>query len=300
MNASEQIAGSLQQQVRTSNKGGIFLRIRRLVAHQPLGSVSLLILVAVWTLCLLAPAIAPFKDDALFVGDRLDGPSSAHLFGTDQQGRDVLSRILYGGRITLSLSLVATVAGMSMALIIGVTSGYFAGLFDLVFQRISDSIQALPGLVVLLVIGALFNGDKVIVLGSVAVLFAPSVARLFRSSALSLRNEPFVEAAQSMGATHTRILMRHVIPNLVPLTIVLATVYIGSNVLLLASLSFLGIINANGPDWGTMLNASAATHMIQAPWLVIVPACAITLVVLAYNLLGDAMRDILDPRLRRA
>jgi peptide/nickel transport system permease protein len=281
-------------------RSGFLARIWRLASQKPVGTISLIVLVGVWAACLLAPTIAPYFHDTLFAGPRLDGPSWAHLFGTDQQGRDVLSRILYGGRITLTLSLIATVMGMILAMVIGVSSGYMAGLFDLLVQRLSDTIQALPGLVVLLVIGSLFNGDKPVVLTAVAVLFAPAGARLFRAAALTIRNEPFVEAAQSMGATHFRILGRHILPNVLPLTIVLGTVYIGSNVLLLASLSFLGIINADGPDWGTMLNASAAAYMVQAPWLVFVPAGAITLVVLAYNLLGDAMRDILDPRLRRA
>jgi peptide/nickel transport system permease protein len=279
---------------------GIVNRLARVAVQKPLGTISLVVLVGIWAACLLAPLIAPYYHDTLFVGGRLDGPSWTHLFGTDQQGRDVLSRILYGGRITLTLSLVATVMSMILSLIIGISSGYLAGLFDLLVQRLSDTIQALPGLVVLLVIGALFNGDKPVVLTSVAILSAPAGARLFRSAALTLRNEPFVEAAQAMGATHTRIVARHILPNVLPLTIVLGTVFIGANVLLLASLSFLGIINADGPDWGTMLNASSASYMVQAPWLVIVPASAITLVVLAYNLLGDAMRDILDPRLRRA
>jgi peptide/nickel transport system permease protein len=281
-------------------KPGVWRRLGRLAAQKPLGTVSLVLLVAIWAVCLLAGVIAPFADDALFVGGRLAGPSADHIFGTDQQGRDVLSRILFGGRITLTLSAIATILSMLLAVVMGVSSGYMAGWFDLLFQRISDTIQALPGLVVLLVIGALFNGDRIVVLGSVAVLSAPAGARLFRSAALTLRNEPFVEAARAMGATHWRILARHMLPNIFPLTIVVATISIGSNVLLLASLSFLGIINADAPEWGTMLNASAAQYMVRAPWLVIVPATAITLVVLAYNLLGDAMRDILDPRLRRA
>jgi peptide/nickel transport system permease protein len=276
------------------------VRLKHVAAQKPLGTISLALLVLIWVLCLLAPVIAPHHYDALFVGDRLGGPDGDHIFGTDQQGRDVLSRILYGGRITLVLSLIATVLGMTLALILGVISGYLGGWFDLVVQRISDAIQALPGLVVLLVIGALYNGNRPVALTAVAILFAPAGARLFRATALALRNEPFVEAAHAMGASHARVLLRHMLPNILPLAIVLATVYIGANVLLLASLSFLGTINADDPEWGSMLNLSAAQYMIQAPWLVIVPAGAITLVVLAYNLLGDAMRDILDPRLRRA
>jgi peptide/nickel transport system permease protein len=272
----------------------------RLAWKKPLGTISLLLLAGLWIACFLAPVIAPFNYSTLFVGPKLDAPSAAHLMGTDQVGRDVLSQILYGGRVTLGLSFIATLLGMILAIVFGVASGYFLGIFDLIFQRISDAIQALPGLVILLVIGALFSGNRVVVLVAVAVLFAPAGGRLFRASALTIRNEPFVEAARSMGATHTRIMFRHVLPNVFPLIIVVSTVYIGYNILLLASLSFLGIINTEYPEWGTMLNLSAGNYMVQGPWLVIFPTVAITLAVLAYNLLGDALRDILDPRLNRA
>lgn len=274
--------------------------VGRLAWKKPLGTISLILLVGIWIACFLAPVIAPYNYTTLFVGPKLAGPSAAHLFGTDQVGRDVLSRILYGGRLTLGLSAIATGVGMVMAIALGVASGYFLGLFDLIFQRVADAVQALPALVILLVIGALFQGNKTVVLGTVAVLFAPVGGRLFRASALTIRNEPFVEAAQSMGASHMRIMFKHVLPNVFPLIIVVGTVYIGYNILLLASLSFLGIINSDYPDWGTMLNLSAANYMIQGPWLVIFPAAAITLAVLAYNMLGDALRDILDPRLNRA
>ncbi len=275
------------------------LGIGRLARKKPLGTVSLLLLVGIWAVCLLAPAIAPYRYDTMFTAPRLLAPTSSHLFGTDESGRDVLSRVLYGGRVTLTLSLGATALGTALAVVIGTISGYVLGTFDLIFQRVTDALQALPALIVLLVIGALFYGNRIIVLCAVAVLFAPGGGRLFRSAVLKIRSEPYVEAAATIGASHFRIITRHVLPNIAPLIIVVATVYIGANVLLLASLSFLGVINAEYPDWGTMLNVSAARYMVAAPWLVIAPGAAITLVVLAYNLLGDALRDILDPRLRR-
>ena len=274
-------------------------RLERLAWKKPLGTISLIVLVAVWVVCFLSPMIAPYNYSTLFVGPKLAGPSSSYLFGTDQIGRDLLSRILWGGRMTLALSAIATAMGMVLAVLMGLTSGYFLGVFDLIFQRISDAIQALPGLVVLLVIAALFGGDRVVVLTTVAVLFAPGVGRLFRAEALRVRNEVYVEAARAMGASHLRIMTRHVLPNVVSLIIVVGTVFIGYNILLLASLSFLGIINAEYPDWGTLLNTAAAQYMVQGPWLVVFPAAAITITVLAYNLLGDALRDILDPRLRQ-
>jgi peptide/nickel transport system permease protein len=189
------------------------------------------------------------------------------------------------------------VGGVAAAVVLGVVSGYAAGWFDLIFQRITDAVQALPTLVILLVLAALFKGDPVIILIAVALLFAPFGGRLFRSSALALRSQPFVESARVLGASPLRIILSHIMPNVYPLIIVVATSFVGFNLLLLATLSFLGFINADYPDWGTMLNLSAANYMVSAPWLVIAPGAAITLSVLAYNLLGDSLRDILDPRL---
>lgn len=273
-------------------------RLLRLARRKPLGAVALLVLILIWALCLLAPVIAPFGYDQLFVAPRLLGPSAAHLFGTDESGRDVLSRLLYAGRLSLVLSLAATALGVGLSLLFGVISGYAAGWFDLGFQRISDALQALPALVVLLVLAALFKGDRVIILVAVSVLFAPTGGRLFRSATFALREQPFVEAARVVGASPRRIVLSHVLPNLYPLVIVYATAVAGTLLLLLAALSFLGLINGDYPDWGSMLNLSAASYMVSAPWLVIAPGAAITLAVLGYNLLGDALRDILDPRLR--
>jgi peptide/nickel transport system permease protein len=148
------------------------------------------------------------------------------------------------------------------------------------------------------VLAALYQGNRIVVVTAVAVLFAPAAGRLFRSATLSLREQPFVEAARVVGASPLRIVLTHVMPNLYPLIIVFGTAYVGANILLLAVLSFLGFINGDYPDWGSMLNLSAATYMVSAPWLVLAPGIAITLAVLAYNLLGDSLRDILDPRLR--
>ncbi len=273
-------------------------RLWKLARRKPLGAISLVLLVAIWALCLLAPAIAPYHYDALYTAPRLTAPSGAHLFGTDESGRDVFSRLLFAGRLSLTLSLAATAAGVVVAVLFGVVSGYAAGLFDLIFQRVTDTLQALPVLVILLVLAALFHGDRVIILIAVALLFAPAGGRLFRSATLAMRGQPFVEAARVVGASPRRIMMLHILPNIFPLIIVIATASVGANLLLLAALSFLGFINGDYPDWGTMLNISASNYMVSAPWLIIAPGLAITLAVLAYNLLGDSLRDILDPRLR--
>src|SRR5579859_509981 len=273
-------------------------RLLGLARRKPLGAAALVLLVVIWALCLLAPLIAPYGYDQLFTAPRLMAPSSAHIFGTDESGRDVFSRLLFAGRLSLTLSLATTVFGVALAVLFGVVSGYAAGWFDLVFQRITDAAQALPVLVILLVLAALYQGSRVVIVTAVALLFAPAAGRLFRSATLALRDQPFVEAARVTGASPLRIVITHVMPNLYPLIIVFATAYVGANILLLAVLSFLGFINGDYPDWGSMLNLSAATYMVTAPWLVLAPGIAITLAVLAYNLLGDSLRDILYPRLR--
>lgn len=275
-------------------------RVFRWVAQQPLGAASILVLVALWTLCLLAPVIAPYGPTEVFTGPRLVGPSSAHLLGTDQGGGDVFSQILWGGRLTLVVSVVATVLGVVLSVAMGILSGYLLGTFDLLFQRLADAFQALPGIVVLLVLGSLFKGDRNIVLIAVAVLFAPFGGRIIRGQVLAIRGEAYIDAARALGASPVRIMGMHVLPNVAPLAIVLASIYVGFNLLLIAALSFLGVFSAAFPDWGSMLNVSAQSYMVQAPWLVLAPGLAITLAVAAYNLLGDALRDTLDPRLHHA
>ncbi len=291
---------ALDLQMREARGGWLAIpaQIGKIARQKPLATIAFVILAIVWAFCLLAPVIAPYGWDTLFVAPKLTGPSAAHWLGTDELGRDEYSRLLFAGRLSLSIGVAATVIGIAIAVLSGVISGYILGWFDLVFQRITDALQALPGLVVLLVIAAVFKGDRVIVLCAVAALYAPAAGRLYRSQTLAVRNEPYVEAAKVVGASHRRIIIRHIMPNVVPLIIVSATVAVGANLLILATLSFLGVFPGDYPDWGKMLNYSAASFMVVAPWLAVAPGLAITVTVLAYNLLGDGLRDILDPRLR--
>jgi len=262
--------------------------------------VAAVVLAAIWLVCLLAGVLAPYGWDDLFTGPKLLAPAlgSAHLFGTDQTGRDVLSRVLYGGRITLLTSLVATVGGILLASLLGILSGYFLGIFDLAVQRLSDALQALPGLVVLMVVAAVFRQNPWAVIVVLMVLGAPGAARVLRSQAIAIRNTPYIEASRAVGASSARILVQHVLPNIFPLIVVLSTVAVGANMLILTSLSFLGVIDPSTPDWGTMLNTASQQFLTVAPWMAIFPGAAITVSVLGYNLMGDALRDVLDPRLR--
>ena len=266
--------------------------------RKPLGAVAFVILLAIWTLCVLAPVIAPFPWNRVFAGPRLQGPGVAHLLGTDQLGQDVFSRVLYGGRLTLTISILASVGGVALATAIGVLSGYLLGTFDLVVQRVIDAVQALPGLVVLLVIAAVFNGSLGWTMAVLVVLTAPGGARVLRSATLGIRGVHYIEAARTLGASDARILLRHILPNVAPLIIIVFSLSAGANLLIEATLSFLGVINSTYPDWGTMLNSSVQSYMVSAPWLAIAPGAGISLAVLGYNLLGDALRDVLDPRLR--
>jgi len=251
-------------------------------------------------MALLSPVIAPYGWDELFTGEKLASPTleGSHFFGTDNSGRDVFTRVLVGGRTTLTTSLTATLGGVGLAVVFGVLSGYFAGLYDLVFQRVSDALQALPALVVLMVAAAAFNQSRMAVLVILMVLTAPAAGRVLRAQTLVLRNQTYIEAAQSVGASNSRIVLRHVVPNVLPLVIVVFTISIGANMLILTTLSFLGVIDPSTPDWGGMLNVASQQYIVAAPWLAIFPGVAITLSVLSYNLLGDALRDVLDPRLR--
>jgi peptide/nickel transport system permease protein len=275
-------------------------RLLRLSAQKPLATAALVLLVAIGVACVLAPVIAPYGWDELFTGEKLAGPTreGSHYFGTDQTGRDIFSRVLYGGRLTLMTSFAATIGAITLATLLGVVSGYVLGLYDLVFQRVSDGIQALPGLVILMVVAAVFEQSRWAVVGALMVLAAPASGRVLRSQTLVLRNQPYVEAARVIGASHLRILLQHVLPNLVPLIIIVFTVAIGGNMLILTSLAFLGVIEPSTPDWGSMLNIAGQQYLVVAPWMAIFPGAAITLSVLSFNLLGDGLRDVLDPRLR--
>ncbi len=270
------------------------------VRRYPLGAIGAVIMAIFVLTALLAGTIAPFDPTATDAPASLARPGGVHLLGADFMGRDVFSRIVHGARISLAVGLCATALGCLIGVAIGLASGYLGGTFDLLVQRLIDILQSLPLLVMALVMAASLGPSLTNTIIAIAIPLVPNVARIIRSNTLALREMPFVEAARAVGMSEVRIALRHVLPNTLAPLIVLATAQVGSAILVESALSFLGLgIPEPHPSWGRMLSESAAEYVRTAPWLVIYPGIAISLVVFGTNLLGDAMRDALDPRQRR-
>ena len=272
----------------------VFLAQRHL-----LGTIGLCIMLLFVCTAIFANLICRFDPLSIDSAHRLTAPGALHWMGTDSFGRDVWSRIVHGARISLAVGIGSTALGSSIGVMIGLASGYLSGWVDLVFQRVTDILQALPLLVLALVMTAALGPSLPNVMLAIAIPLIPTVARVIRANTLALRELPFIEAAKSIGMSETRIALRHVLPNTIAPLIVLATAQLGSTILTEASLSFLGLgIPEPYPSWGRMLSESAVEYVRTAPWLVIFPGIAISLAVFGTNLFGDALRDILDPRQR--
>jgi peptide/nickel transport system permease protein len=274
-------------------------RLVFLAQRHILGTVGLVIMVLFVWVALSADLIGRYDPLSVESAHRLASPDWRHWLGTDSFGRDVWSRIVHGARISLAVGIGSTTLGASIGVMVGLTSGYLSGWVDLVFQRVTDMLQALPLLVLALVMTAALGPSLPNVIIAIAIPLIPTVSRVIRANTLALREQPFVEAAKSIGMSEVRIALRHVLPNTLAPLIVLATAQLGSTILTEASLSFLGLgIPEPYPSWGRMLSESAAEYVRVAPWLVIFPGVAISLAVFGTNLFGDALRDILDPRQR--
>jgi peptide/nickel transport system permease protein len=282
-----------------ANITGGWSRILFFARRYPLGAVGAVIVLVFVLTAVFAPFIAPMDPTSTDAKASLARPGSVFWLGADFMGRDMFSRIVFGARISLTVGLGATLAGGILGVTIGLMSGYLGGGFDLLMQRLMDIMQSLPLLVMALVMAAALGPSLENTIIAIAIPLVPTVARVVRSSTLSLRELPFVEAARAVGMGEVRIAMRHVLPNTLAPLIVLGTAQLGSAILVEASLSFLGLgIPEPYPSWGRMLSESAAEYVRTAPWLVIFPGVAISLTVFGTNLLGDALRDILDPRQR--
>jgi peptide/nickel transport system permease protein len=279
--------------------GGRWGRLAHLAQRHLLGAIGLVIMALFVLTALFADLIGRYDPLTVDAAHALARPSWQHWMGTDSFGRDVWARIIHGARISLAVGIGSTTLGATFGVIIGLASGYLSGWVDLVFQRVTDILQALPLLVLALVMTAALGPSLPNVILAIAIPLIPTVARVTRANTLALRELPFVEAAKSIGMSEMRIALRHVLPNTLAPLIVLATAQLGSTILTEASLSFLGLgIPEPYPSWGRMLSESAAEYVRTAPWLVIFPGIAISLAVFGTNLVGDALRDILDRRQR--
>src|SRR5882757_5325946 len=265
----------------------------------PLGAAGAVIVTMFVLMAIFAPLITQFDPTSTDARASLLRPGGAHPFGADFMGRDMWSRIVYGARISLAVGAGSTALGCLFGVTIGLMSGYFGGWFDLIVQRFMDVMQSLPLLVMALVMTAALGPSLTNTIVAISIPLVPNVARVIRSNTLMLREMPYVEAARAIGMNETSIALRHVLPNTLAPLIVLATAQLGSTILVEAALSFLGLgVPEPHPSWGRMLSESAAEYVRTAPWLVIFPGLAISLAVFGTNLLGDALRDILDPRQR--
>lgn len=283
-------------------KGGLRGWGRRIMAFcraKPLGAAGALILLAFIVIALLAPFISPYDPNEQVLTDRLQAPSFTHLMGTDDYGRDVYSRIIWGSRTSLYVSLLSITLGAIIGTLIGLSCGYFGGKYDMIMQRIMDSLMAIPGLVLAMVLMAALGTNMNNVVLALAIISIPAQARIVRGTTLAIKDSPFIEAAHAIGSRDLRIQLVHILPNVTAPIIIMATSGLGQVILVESSLSFLGLgVPPPEPSWGRMLSGSARTYMETAPWLVIFPGVAISLAVLGFNLFGDALRDWWDPKLR--
>ena len=270
-----------------------------LLTKKPLGAVGAALVVMLLGLAIFADVVAPRPYAATAPQEAFQPPGPRHWFGTDQLGRDVLSRVIYGARVSMYVGLAATGIAVVLATLIGVPSGYFGHAVDLLLQRVVDAWMAFPGLVAIIVMLALLGpalGHLVVALG---VSLSFPLSRTIRGATQVIHEQVYIEASRAAGASHARILLRHVLPNTLPAIIIVASNALGVVILAEAAVSFLGYgVPPPQPSWGAMLSATGRSYMVRAPWLSVFPGLALALAVFGFNVLGDALRDLLDPRLR--
>jgi len=276
-----------------------YVRFGDLMRRQPLGTAGAFVVVLMVLATIFAEVLSPYDPEMISFESMLVPPSADHWMGTDAFGRDILTRIIYGARTALFVGFTAAFVGSTLGLILGVASAYFGGLFDLVVQRLVDILMAFPLIVLALAVVATLGAGTVNVVIAITIPFIPQCARVVRSSALAIREIPYVDAARALGFGHSRIIMRHMVPNVMAPYLIMVTTFVGHAILLEASLSYLGLgVQEPTAAWGLMLQGGAEEFAESAPWVPIFPGLAITLAVFGFNLFGDALRDLLDPRLR--
>jgi len=291
---------------RTINQSGSPNRIAVLIAstwqftkRKPLGALGGVIVLGLLIMAIFASWIAPYKYDETIAGARMKAPGTQFWMGTDNLGRDVFSRVVYGASVSVTVGFGAVLLANVLAALVGVTSGYFGGAYDICVQRVVDAWQSFPFLVVILSMMAVLGPGMLNLILALGVLGAAAGSRVIRGATISVMQNTYVEAARALGAGHLRIMVRYLLPNVAATIIILATIGLGAAILAESALSFLGFgVPPPYPSWGAMLSGSGRSFMYRAPWMAIWPGAAISLAVFGFNMLGDALRDVLDPRLR--
>jgi peptide/nickel transport system permease protein len=293
LTASPGVIDSLQRGPHRRNSLLAFVR------KYPFGALCGLVLVLVILIALFAPALAPYPPNLNHLVHKLQSPDHTFLLGTDDLGRDTLSRVIYGARISMTVGLISTSVSLVISLLLGVTSAYFGGAWDYIVGRIVEVVQSLPSIILLLALVAI-AGRSIVSIGIVLGFTSGIIStRVMRATALTVQYQAFVDVARSVGCTPSRLMLRHIVPNLFPIVIVLATINVGVAIIAEAGLSFLGYgVAPPTPSWGGMISVQGRSFMILAPWLFYAPIAALMIVIFALNMLGDALRDHLDPRLR--
>ena len=271
----------------------------RLVREKPLGTACEIIVLILILVAIFADVLAPYPYTEIHLRDSFQGPSARYLLGTDHIGRDLLSRIIYGARLSLTVGLAATALNVVVAVLIGGTSGFFGGKFDVIVQRLVDAWMCFPGLLLLLTIMSIVGQGLVQIIVVLGISGGIGGSRVVRGAVIGIIENDYFQAAESFGSSKWRTFARHVLPNIMPVVIIIFSVNIGGVIISAASLSFLGFgLPATIPDWGGMLSREGRQYMEMAPRLALWPGLCLTIVVYSFNMFGDAVRDLLDPRLR--
>jgi|TARA_Y100000294_G_scaffold21356_1_gene18046 peptide/nickel transport system permease protein len=271
-----------------------------MIRRQPLGAAGAFIVIIMILMAILAEFIAPYDPIVNDFANMLSAPGAEYWLGTDEFGRDIFSRLIYGARTALFVGFSCAFIGATAGLVLGVASAYFGGTFDLIFQRVMDIFMAFPLIILALAVVSILGTGIQNVIIAITIPFIPNCARVVRSSALAIREIPYVDAARALGFSHARIILRHMTPNVMAPFLIMITAFVGQAILLEASLSYLGLgVQEPTPAWGLMLSGGAEEYAESAPWVAIFPGVAISLAVFGFNLFGDALRDVLDPKLRQ-
>jgi peptide/nickel transport system permease protein len=274
--------------------------VMKFIRTKPLGAAGAFIILAMMFVALFAATLAPYDPYTGDYGAQFARPSADHWFGTDEFGRDVLSRIMYGARIALFVGFTASFGGCTLGALLGVTSAYSGGRVDLLLERVMDILLAFPQLILALAIASILGPAVQNVVIAISIPIIPRAARVVRATALAVKENVYVEAVQALGASWHRVVLQHILPNVMAPYIIMVTAQLGGAILAEAALSYLGLGTAEPtPSWGLMLSGSAPSYAEKAPWIALFPGIAISLGVFGFNLFGDSLRDALDPKLRR-